>query len=681
MMIGYRDNVYDNDDDDDVHRKLNDDTISQDDSSTSSIAHESTPPIIKARLAFGSARIARDRNDKFANEQRNDDADEVDSIATKLQDMELMPLTKDIDIYNETVKGITNDEVLSTLTSEQQEAIKKIEAGENVYIRGNAGTGKSFLLLKLKIILENLKKTSVFVAPTGIGAESIGGVTIHSYFNIDINNPYLFKKTDIEKRDVIVIDEISMLSGELFDILNNKCMKLWNTDTIMGGAQVIVVGDFYQLSPFDDTNLKRKRGNCPLICQNRGYAFQSKVWSDLKLCHVALTEAKRQTNPEFYNVLNMIRKGEMEDKYYDYLQQNNTKSRRRLYCNNCQVDSYNSAVYDKFKDTHEEKYYCAYIQNQQINFEVGNKNTNTKVLKLKVGVEVYLTANLKLHSPPFLVNGSRGKVRDFMSVDEVLKQLREEKESIKDNYQLEDYITCLVEIVIAAKNLTSSYPVVEFTDQDGKKFRRCILPFRKYENNRLEVEMPLTYSWAMKVNKSQGLSFDSLTINLAGCRSLACAYVGLSRCKDVTKLCVENISILKNLVKTGPDARVTDFYENGKTELWTSDNINDYFEVSDDSKFQCISCEGSSKACYNFANPPLSELIIEKMKDKPNNNNMVKIMDCLAREECITLDHLKIAKKSLTEDYLRVIFSNAGIPALTKEGAITAILSLMEDST
>lgn len=222
MMIGYRDNVYDNDDDDDVHRKLNDDTISQDDSSTSSIAYVSTPPI-KAKLAFGSARIARDRNDKFANEQRNDDddADEVDSIATKLQDMELMPLTKDIDIYNETVKGITNDEVLSTLTSEQQEAIKKIEAGFNVYIRGNPGTGKSYLLLKLKLILENLNKTSVFVAPTGISAESIGGVTIHSYFNIDINNPYLFKKTDIEKKDVIVIDEVSMLSGELFDILNN----------------------------------------------------------------------------------------------------------------------------------------------------------------------------------------------------------------------------------------------------------------------------------------------------------------------------------------------------------------------------------------------------------------------------------------------------------------------------
>jgi len=581
----------------------------------------------------------------------------------------------------------SNDEtLLSTLTGEQRSAIEMIRRGENVYIHGNPGTGKSCLLLTLKLILSD--KNVVFLSPTDISAENIGGVTIHSYFNIDVDEPYTFKQSDISRPDVIVIDEISMLSGELFDIISRKAMKLWKSTQAMGGCQVVLVGDFYQLPPIVDKgekaekNNKRQRGSCPItkaseLC-NRGYCFESKTWRDLSLRNVSLTEAKRQTDPFFYSVLNKIRTGDqLNDDEYEYLQQCKTKQLKKLFVRNESVERYNTKEYSKRKNSKEVKYFNAIQQYPSgIRFE-------KETIKLTIGVEVFLNVNLRLYSPPYLVNGSRGTVRDFISADVVIQQLESERrqqlESELKNNTLYDYITCLIEVLKAASKKTNHrtefYPIVEFKDQENRLFRRCILPFRKNDYNRTEIIMPLTYAWGLTIYKAQGLSFGSLSVDLSSCRELSTAYVALSRCKDASKLHIENIKVLKNMILKGPDPKVKRFYETGESELWTNDSssnidFDDYFDEI--KNFKCSCCGGSSKACYDYANPSIKKRLKELMQDEYSEIEMNKILSALAKQGYDTMDRL--LKRNLPEEKLKNWFELEGdIRDRVIEDAVEAI--------
>ena len=607
----------------------------------------------------------------------NESDENISTLLSMLNDMKIM--------YGVQNSSTSNDEaLLSTLTGEQRLAIEMICRGENVYIHGNPGTGKSYLLLQLKLILSD--KNVVFLSPTGISAENIGGITIHSYFNIDINEPYTFKQTDIPRPDVIVIDEVSMLSGELFDIISHKAMKLWNSTQAMGGCQVVLVGDFHQLPPIVDKGEKaekknkRQRGSCPIIkaseIGNRGYCFQAKTWRDLSLRNVNLTEAKRQTDPFFYSVLNKIRTGDqLNDGELEYIQKCKTKQRKKLFVRKESVRIYNTKEYSKRKNTEKEVKYFSAIQQQPGGIIFERKET----IKLKIGVEVFLNVNLRLYSPPYLVNGSRGTVRAFISAEVVIQQLEAERTLISENNTLYDYITCLIEVLTKANvdRLTEFYPVIEFKDQENKPFRRCILPFRKNDYNKTEIIMPLTYAWGLTIYKSQGLSFDSLSVDLKSCRELSTAYVALSRCKDASKLHIENesVQVLKNMKKKGPDPIVKTFYETGESELWTNDNSNnidfdDYF--SEKMNFKCLCCQGSSTACYDYANPSIRKLLKELIQDEYTESEMNKILLALAEQGYNTMERL--LKRELTVEKLKSWFEKeGGIRDRVIEDAVEAI--------
>jgi ATP-dependent DNA helicase PIF1 len=125
---------------------------------------------------------------------------------------------------------------------------------KNVFITGKAGTGKSTLLTYFRSIT---RKRIVVLAPTGVAAVNIRGETIHSFFGFkpDITRQKIKKLKSRKERifrelDAIVIDEISMVRADLLDCVD-YFMRLngRDRDSSFGGAQMIFIGDLYQLPP------------------------------------------------------------------------------------------------------------------------------------------------------------------------------------------------------------------------------------------------------------------------------------------------------------------------------------------------------------------------------------------------------------------------------------------------
>ena len=149
----------------------------------------------------------------------------------------------------------------ASLTKSQQRAYKAIMSGLNVFLTGHAGTGKSYLLNIIRHELSDAGKNVVVAAPTGIAAINVGGTTLHRLFELkpDIYSDRAERIPSVLKRtDVLIIDEISMVRSDLFEMMNQICQKVKGNSLPFGGIPLVVVGDMFQLPPIvsDDEVLK-----------------------------------------------------------------------------------------------------------------------------------------------------------------------------------------------------------------------------------------------------------------------------------------------------------------------------------------------------------------------------------------------------------------------------------------
>lgn len=321
----------------------------------------------------------------------------------------------------------------SIFLSEEQKRVLHfiVYEGRNIFFTGAAGTGKSVLL---KRIINELRKRyrdegSVAVtASTGLAACNIGGTTLHSFTGIGLGKEpvdKLLKKIRYNRRAlkrwksirVLVIDEISMIDGALFDKLENLARLIRRDPSPFGGIQVILTGDFFQLPPVFKKDIQMPGDMMPEIEEN--LAFQSQSWKDVVSITVELKQVFRQKDDRFSRMLSSIREGAVTDEISKEFKSLSRPLKvpyeitpTELFPLRKDVDVSNNI---KMKNLPGKlRTYLAvdeYVTAQAREAEILRNMMCPERLDFKIGAQVMLIKNLD----ETLVNGSLGKIVGFMN--------------------------------------------------------------------------------------------------------------------------------------------------------------------------------------------------------------------------------------------------------------------------
>ena len=404
-------------------------------------------------------------------------------------------------------------------------ALEIMLSGENVFLTGAAGSGKTFTLNQfIKLAKNSGKKVSV-TATTGLAATHLGGNTIHAWSGIGIYD-YLSKKffekipknraEIIKNTDILVIDEISMLHDFRLDMVEEICRTIRQNDKPFGGIQVILCGDFFQLPP-----INRAGG------RTGGFAIHSNAWklAEFTICY--LEENHRQKNDELSEILNALRADDLRQKHAQSLldridsepnfeSDDFSKNLTELHTTNIDVDKINE---QKLTELEGEEFHFAQTTTGAKNYiETLQKSVLApELLRLKKGALVMAVKNVQNRQ---YVNGSIGKVIDFeRSTDYPIVQFRNGK-----------IITMVPET---------------WEMRDGEKKRASIM------------QIPLRLAYAITVHKSQGMTLDAARIDLRKAFSEGMGYVALSRVRSLDRLYL--LGINRTALMVSEEARKIDF--------------------------------------------------------------------------------------------------------------------------
>ncbi len=398
-------------------------------------------------------------------------------------------------------------------------ALEIMLEGESVLLTGSAGAGKTFVLNQFIKIAKNEGKHVSVTATTGLAATHLGGTTIHSWSGIGISDElqrgfieYMSKgrREIIEKTDVLIIDEISMLHDYRLDMVDEVCRVVRKRDEPFGGIQIIMSGDFFQLPPIN-------RGDS----RAGGFVVNSKVWQELEPTICYLEEQFRQDDKELLDILNSMRAGELKRNHAEKLMARidvdsaNNELMTELHTVNIDVDRLNDARLDLLEG--DEIFYTQTTTGGKNYVESLQRSVLAPVtLRLKKGALVMAVKNSINRK---YVNGSLGVVIDFES--------------------------------------NTEYPVVEF--KNGKVV--TMLPdtweIRDGEKKRASIsQIPLRLAWAITVHKSQGMTLDAARIDLRKAFVEGMGYVALSRVKNLRSLYLSGIN--RMALQVSEDAQTID---------------------------------------------------------------------------------------------------------------------------
>ena len=326
-----------------------------------------------------------------------------------------------------------------------------------VHVDGGAGSGKSFLLHEAVKRLKASKIEVLVAAPTGISAENVKGVTMHSLLRCGYAGESFYsdvkpkKNKRLAQLSIVIIDEISMVSAEMLDLFDRIARTARDKQGLpFGGIKVVFVGDFYQLPPVNVEGLKPK---CPNEQHSRDFAFNSLVWRELEsngtMKSCCLSQSLRHAGDDYFmTALNKIRNATLQAEDFTELKEKLQQPPAvplpdgvlvsYLYPKVKEVNKYNTQEQSKLEGDERQYYNFAWQrdrpQNEPSMIRYAPTREHDSDLQLKVGSQVMVTTNMiMVDGKPFLVNGSRGVVVKFISLNDAQTWVESQKATLGDD--------------------------------------------------------------------------------------------------------------------------------------------------------------------------------------------------------------------------------------------------------
>jgi len=438
------------------------------------------------------------------------------------------------------------------LSYEQQLAFQKYTEGRNVFITGPGGTGKSELIRRIYQHASARYKDIQVCALTGCASILLNckAKTLHSWSGIGLGNAPLeslikkikgskFLKAVWKGTDILVVDEVSMFSLHLFNLLNQIGKAVRGNGKPFGGIQLIFSGDFYQLPPVGNRDEPETMQFC----------FESVEWDLVfsRECQIQLIKIFRQKDEIYSTILNQIRVGKIKRKSNDLLLQyvgrehdkNLVVEPTKLFPTKNKVENINNTKMSELTSKpsgYDLKYHTDLKMTaiekslrhefnelsikMELDFLAGNLICE-KDIKIKIGCQVMCVVNIKSDVDDSLeiCNGSQGIVTSFCSA--------------------------------------TGFPIVKFNNGIEK-----VMPRHTWLSDKIPgigvSQVPLILAWALTIHKSQGATLDTAEIDVgSGIFECGQTYVALSRVKSLDGLYLTSFDAKRIRI----NKKVQEFYE------------------------------------------------------------------------------------------------------------------------
>lgn len=393
----------------------------------------------------------------------------------------------------------------------QAQALEIMKTGANIFLTGPAGSGKTHVLNQY---LHELRRRNIPVgvtASTGIAATHMGGITIHSWCGMGVND-FLSEqdieeigskdhvKKKVESAKVLIIDEISMLHDYRLDFVDRIARFVRKNESPFGGLQVILCGDFFQLPPIN--RVTNAYYNELFDQETRtNFAYHSQSWKDAGFVVCYLGEQHRQNDSRYIQILNEIRNNCVSERTWQILrerigatpQTDKIVEPTKLYSHNISVDAENERELAKLSGN-VFTYGMASYGNKKLVEGLKKSCLAPENLKLKKNARVMFVKN---NYEKGYVNGTLGTVLEC------------------DQNQI---------VVRTAGGLEITVEPMEWTVEEES---RVLAEISQY---------PLRLAWAITIHKSQGMSLDAALVDLSQSFEKGMGYVALSRLRSLQGL-------------------------------------------------------------------------------------------------------------------------------------------------
>ena len=419
----------------------------------------------------------------------------------------------------------------------QEQALNILKTGANVFLTGEPGSGKTHTINNFVNYLRTCDIEPAITASTGIAATHIGGMTIHSWSGLGIktkldkydldkiaSSEYIAKR--VRRTRVLIIDEISMLSPNMLDMVDMVCREIKQNDEPCGGLLVILVGDFFQLPPIvkrppdADSYGGARKGKQNLLIPQVGpvaiFAYDSGAWERAHFVVCYIDEQHRQDDKDFLSVLSGIRANDVSEKHLGFINtrqidhEDMPEDITKLFPHNFDVDRVNNNELAKIEE--EIKTFKMSGEGNDRVVEALKKGClSPENLELKIGAVVMCTKN---NQKERFVNGTLGIVTGY-----------------------EEF---------------SGYPIIK--TKSGRSIVVSPLDWSVEENGKIRAQIrqvPLRLAWAITVHKSQGMSLDAAVMDLSQVFEFGQGYVALSRVRRLSGLYL--LGINEHALKVHPE--------------------------------------------------------------------------------------------------------------------------------